>query len=207
MVFICYNRGMKYYTYAYLREDKTPYYIGKGSGMRAWNPHSGCSAHPPTDKSRIIILKYFPTKVKAYHHEEYLIAILGRKVDGGILNNQQMGGEGGGGHIPSEETRHKMSEAQYARHSLRSQEEKKAVSDKIWTEENRQRRCDQYSGEGNPFHGKTHTKTSREKMAERKRKPCVVRGLYFPSRSAAAEYYRVSRPTIQSWITKEEEPL
>jgi len=46
----------EYYTYAYLREDKTPYYIGKGNGNRAYRRrYKGIK--PPKDKSRIIVLK------------------------------------------------------------------------------------------------------------------------------------------------------
>jgi hypothetical protein len=45
-----------FYTYAYLREDKTPYYIGKGKGQRAFVKLKN-EIPKPKYKDRIIILK------------------------------------------------------------------------------------------------------------------------------------------------------
>lgn len=82
----------KYYTYAYLREDKTPYYIGKGKGRRSYSYHSKFVKVPP--KERILILKYFSEENDAYKHEIYMIDILGRKDIGtGILINRTNGGD------------------------------------------------------------------------------------------------------------------
>lgn len=87
---------MKHYTYAWLREDKTPYYIGKGQNKRAWiRQRRKNSARPPHDDSRIIILKRFETHEEALLHERYMIYIYGRKDIGtGILHNHSDGGEG-----------------------------------------------------------------------------------------------------------------
>ena len=101
---------MYYYTYAYLREDKTPYYIGKGTGDRIYSTNRRVS--PPKDKSRIIYLKQNLTEEEAFKHEIYMIAVLGRKDLGtGILHNRTGGGEGASGAIRSDETRKKMGEA------------------------------------------------------------------------------------------------
>lgn len=81
-----------YYTYAYLREDRTPYYIGKGKGRRAYNYHSKFVKVPP--KERILILKYFCDEDDAYNHEKYMIAVFGRKdKETGILINRTDGGD------------------------------------------------------------------------------------------------------------------
>ena len=50
----------RFYTYAYLREDRTPYYIGKGQRNRAYIEGGRC-VKLPKDKSRIILLKQNPT--------------------------------------------------------------------------------------------------------------------------------------------------
>ena len=102
----------EYYTYAFLREDRTPYYIGKGTGDRLYKKGSRVFA-PPKDKSRIIYLKQNLTEEEAFRHEIYMIDVFGRiDLGTGILHNRTDGGDGVSGWVPSEETRRKMSDAQ-----------------------------------------------------------------------------------------------
>jgi hypothetical protein len=96
---------MKYYTYAYLREDGTPYYIGKGEKNRIFNKSKG-EIKPPKDKSRIIFLKQNLTEEEAFKHEIYMIAVFGRKdLETGILRNKTNGGDGISGYKHTEETK------------------------------------------------------------------------------------------------------
>jgi len=81
-----------YYTYAYLKENGAPYYIGKGKGRRLYYKY-GKNCKPPKDRSRIIYLKQNLTEEEAFKHEIYMIAVLGKKCDGtGILMNIADGG-------------------------------------------------------------------------------------------------------------------
>ena len=90
-----------YYTYAYLREDGTPYYVGKGRGNRLYDRSHRISI--PT-KDRIIFLKQNLTEEEAFRHEIYMIAVLGRKDLGtGILRNLTDGGEGSSNVIRTKE--------------------------------------------------------------------------------------------------------
>lgn len=90
---------MDYYTYAYLREDGTPYYIGKGRNNRIKNKHVNVPVPP---KDRRIYLKQGLSEIDAYRHEMYLIDVLGRKDLGtGMLINRSPGGEGNSGPRPS----------------------------------------------------------------------------------------------------------
>ena len=99
---------MEYYTYAYLREDGTPYYIGKGKGNRAYIRRQR-RVKPPSNKNRIIILKQNLTEEEAFKHEIYMISVFGRKDLGtGILHNMTNGGDGTSGRVISEEEREKM---------------------------------------------------------------------------------------------------
>ena len=94
-----------YYTYAFLREDRTPYYIGKGKGNRAYRRKRN-DIKPPKDKSRTIFLKQNLTEKEAFRHEIYMIAVFGRKDLGtGILHNKTDGGDGVSGKIWSDEER------------------------------------------------------------------------------------------------------
>jgi hypothetical protein len=100
----------RFYTYAYLRKDRTPYYIGKGCGKRIY-ASKGRPCNKPKDKSKIIFLKQNLTEGEAFKHEIYMISVFGRKDLGtGVLYNRTDGGDGSSGHIMKKETKKKISE-------------------------------------------------------------------------------------------------
>jgi hypothetical protein len=134
----------RFYTYAYLREDRTPYYIGKGSGNRI-NENKGRPCKKPKNKSRIIFLKQNLTEEEAFNHEKYMIAVFGRKDLGtGILHNKTDGGEGCSGFKHSEETKRN--------HSIKMKGKNHP-----------------HYGKRSTFYGKSHSNDSKRKLSEKRR--------------------------------------
>jgi hypothetical protein len=79
-----------FYTYLWLRENGTPYYVGKGHGNRAYAQHDR-SSPPPTDRIVFYIAK---DESEAFENEVALIWYYGRKDLGlGCLRNLTDGGE------------------------------------------------------------------------------------------------------------------
>ena len=169
---------MYYYTYAYLREDKTPYYIGKGKGNRAYRRRDK-GIKPPKDKSKILILKQNLTEEESFRHEVYMIAVFGRKDLGtGILHNKTNGGDGVSGAVVSDETRRKMSEA--LKGKPRSKEIRRKISEshkgKTHSEESRRNMSESQKGKtfseetkrklSESQKGKNHSEEPRRKLSE-----------------------------------------
>lgn len=83
----------EFYTYLWLREDGTPYYVGKGTGRRAFQD-GGRSVHLPKDHSRIKIQEW-SDETTAFAFEMYLVDFWGRKdLETGCLRNRTDGGNG-----------------------------------------------------------------------------------------------------------------
>jgi hypothetical protein len=95
-----------------MREDGTPYYIGKGRPDRPYRNY-GRPCSTPSDKERIVLLHENIDEQTAFRIEMELIAKYKRKdlyPDIGLLHNRSDGGEGVTGMRHSEDTRKKMSE-------------------------------------------------------------------------------------------------
>jgi len=175
-------------TYAYLRVDRTPYYVGKGKGRRVYNiHHKGISV--PKDKTRIIYLKQNLTEEEAFKHEIYMIAVFGRKDLGtGILRNKTDGGDGSSGVVRSEDWKRKQSEVKRGKNNhnygkSRSEETKRKISEtnkgKVRSEETKRKLSEVKRGTfrseetkrkmSESRKGKLHSEESKRKMSEKKK--------------------------------------
>lgn len=130
-----------YYTYCYLNEDGRPYYIGKGLGDRAYDRNHSVSL---PSRDRILILKDNLTEEDAFKHEVYMIDILGRKSQGGILENIHRGGKQPPVFVAhSEQTKAKMRQRRH------SEETKRKIGDKSkerMTEQEKQKLSNLWKG-------------------------------------------------------------
>src|ERR1035437_2225608 len=100
-----------FYVYMYLRANdsahgkaRSPYYIGKGKGMRAYSKDHRCK--PPSDPTRIVFVVRDISESEAHLEEKRLIALYGRiDLGTGCLANLTDGGEGVVGRIRTVEER------------------------------------------------------------------------------------------------------
>ena len=136
-----------YILYYYLREDfSSPFYVGYGKPRRINARHSrrnGAEILPPRERRWIV--KSGLTKEEAIELEIKHIALWKRECDGGVLLNQNLGGEGKpggqktkgfGGRKHSEEAKRKISEKVTGKNNPRygirlSQEIKTKISENI----------------------------------------------------------------------------
>ena len=80
-----------FYTYVWLRENGTPYYVGKGKGRRAYQRQGHGSCPPPVGRTVFYIAK---NEAEAFENEVALIWYYGRKdLNTGCLRNLTDGGE------------------------------------------------------------------------------------------------------------------
>ena len=168
-----------YYVYLYLREDLTPYYVGKGKGKRAFVKQRVTS--PPVDTNLIHIVACNLLESDAFLLEIKLIAEYGRKDIGtGILHNRTNGGDGPSGRIMSAEQKLIVSSTHKGKIVSDATKQKLSIARKnrITLESTRRKSSIARVGSKNHFFGKKHTEETKAKMRglRGQRTPTLVEG-------------------------------
>ncbi len=153
-----------FYAYLWLREDGTPYYVGKGRGDRCFVKYNHRGFPPSLD--RIVVL-YCDSEQEALALEVELIAFYGRKDLGlGCLRNFTNGGDGVSGYKQTEESNRKNSEWHKGKVSPR-----KGVK---LSQETRDKLSKSHTGKSNGQTGQKRSDVARRNMSEAAKKRWAV---------------------------------
>ena len=166
-----------FYVYLYLREDKTPYYVGKGSGRRDKEKHA-CPV--PNNPNNLIRVATHLTERGAWNLEKQLISYYGRESEGGLLVNKSSGGAGGSRWTQTEESKLKRSKSHLLLKRVRTQAERDSIS------KTRKGITPHNKGVRGVYHFK----------------PCVYRGEQFKSVSEASRRFGVSVTAVSKACKK-----
>jgi hypothetical protein len=183
----------------------TPYYIGKGTGRRAYKPHYGCSAKLPRDKRFVLIIFDKISENIALDLETALIKLFGRiDLNTGCLRNMSYGGYSGSGR--SIEERKRRSNAVIGeKNPYFGKHHSKEIREKI-----KKNRGSTF-GDKNGMFGKHHSNDSKKKMKDyrigkllteetKKKKSKAMSGKKWCHNSLTNERKLVNPNDLEFWI-------
>lgn len=158
-----------FYTYLWLRENGLPYYVGKGSGYRAWE-RGAHNVRIPNDPARIVVQDHL-SEEDAFSAERFFIEYYGRlDLSTGCLRNLTNGGEGPSGTIRSEELRKKISKSKRGKRLPLWHRERisKGQLGKYFSEETRRKISSRLSGKPkSELHRKNISIAQRNRLAKK----------------------------------------